>query len=60
MVLSNIERERVKDLYDVYDLVELLNLSSVDIIDAFDYLIEENEEIMERVSELQVGELEAE
>jgi Ca2+-binding EF-hand superfamily protein len=42
--------ERLRENFDVYDLVEMLNLSVNDLIDAFDYLIEENEEILDRIA----------
>ena len=49
IMLSNEDRERVKDNYDIYDLIEVLDLSVEEFIDAFDYLIYENKEIMEKI-----------
>jgi hypothetical protein len=49
VILSNEERERIKDTHDIYDLIESLGLSVEEFIDAFDYLIADNEEIMEKI-----------
>lgn len=49
-LLTTSEMERLRENFDVYDLVEMLNLSVNDLIDAFDYLIEENEEILDRIA----------
>ena len=50
-MLTNEERELIKDTFDIYDLIEELGLSVEEIIDAFDTQIEDNEYIMERISE---------
>lgn len=48
-MLSNEDRERIKDQFDIYDLVEVLDLPIDDFINAFDYLIVDNLEIMEKI-----------
>ena len=49
-MLTNEDREMIKDIYDIYDLVEILDVSIEEFIDAFDYKISENETIQERIS----------
>ena len=49
MLLSSEEYMHLVDQYDVYDLIEALDLNVQHIIDAFDYLIVENEEIMDKI-----------
>jgi len=48
-MLTNEERELVKDLYDIYDLIEILDISVDEFIDAFDFKIDENEAIREKL-----------
>jgi hypothetical protein len=54
-VLSNETVRRLVETYDVYDLIEILSITASDIVDAFDYMILENEEILERIGTNQTG-----
>ena len=48
-MLTNEERELIKDRYDIYDLIEILDISVEEFIDAFDFKIDENEQIRENL-----------
>lgn len=50
-MLTNEERERIKDQFTIYDLLEELDITMDDFIDHFDWLIEDTEEIMTRITE---------
>lgn len=49
-MLTNEERELIKDNFDIYDLIEELAITTEELIDAFDTLIEDNQFIMDRIS----------
>lgn len=49
MLLSNEDRERIKDQYDIYDLIEVLDLSIEEFIDAFDFKLIDCPEVMEKI-----------
>lgn len=49
-VLTNEDRERIKDQYDIYDLIEVLDLSIEEFIDVFDFKLIDCHEVMEKIS----------
>lgn len=48
-MLSNEDRERIKDQFDIYDLIEVLDLSVEEFIDAFDFKLSECEEVLIKI-----------